>query len=142
MNKFDFSALGLNVAEGARMPIVYPGAQAAARDEQGNIGYIELLSIDFDVGRALSKKAGDEMRQRVSGAYVEEPDPEKRNIETLAALTVGWHLVAPTGSVIDVPFSREAAIALYGATETAWLFRRAYAYVQTEANFTKRSQDA
>lgn len=136
-----FAAMGINVSEGVRMPIIYPGDDVPVKDASEKIGYLALLSFDSDVGRKLTKQAGVDVRRKVmqGGVIADEVDAERRNIEAVATLTTGWHLVAPDGSVIDVPFSREAAIEFYSDPAMAWLLRRALTFVSVDANFMKRS---
>lgn len=72
------------------------------------------------------------------GAAIEPEDAEAMKIENLAAYTLGWKgLVDEEGMVI--PFSKQAALALYQDPEMAWLVDQLDTVLGDKELFIKRS---
>lgn len=58
-----------------------------------------------------------------------------RTTNSLAALTTGWLLVAPDGTLIDYEFTPENARKLYGAPKFAWIRDAVDQFVSDRSNF-------
>lgn len=138
-----FGGLAANVTAPSRMTIIYPVTGKPIVDETGKQAYIDLMSQDSAAGRQLAKDRAAEQVKRMakSGAAEDMDDVVGEQIETLAVLTAGWHLVDPvTGKPINFPFSGEAsARELFSAPELQWLRRLAYLHVVHAENFMQAS---
>lgn len=147
MPEVDFGLLEVDTTSASRMPLVMPGEVDPIVDEDGNEGFLEFLPWDSDEGRKLDRelhranvrkgfrqKSAVELRKEA-----EEEDPIEEQVRRLVLLVTDWHLVGPDRKVIPVPFSKENAKALFTSQRTAWMRRRAYAYVMNERNFMKHS---
>lgn len=145
MSKPSFGSLEVDVTATSKMPLILPGEVDPVTDESGVEGYIEFLPWDSDENRQIDRelhvtnvrkgfrqKSVAELRKEA-----EDEDPVEDQVRRLVALVVGWHLVGPDRKVIEVPFNKENARALFSDPKTAWLRRRAYAYVVNERNFMK-----
>lgn len=138
-----FGSLAANVTTASRMQIIYPATGKPIVDESGKAAYIDLLSQDSAVARQHAKKKAAEQIKRV----ITPDDPNDLNdavddqIDMLAVLAVGWHLVDPaTRKPIEFPFNGpESARELFATLELQWLRRAAYVHVVNTANFMKAS---
>lgn len=125
-----------DVTAPARMVVIDADTQRPLTDAKGNECYIDFLSIDSEVGRALDRaRSQAAFRKMRSGRNTtENEDPVETQVETLTALAKDWFF----GEDAD-KFSPEAAKELFSTPEYAWLRKQAYVFVHAEANFIKRS---
>lgn len=147
MSDDPFAALSVDVEASFRMPIILPDTIEPLKDVDGNESYIAFLAWDSEEGRKLDKiqtrdniRRGFRQRSRAELlAEAEKEDPIETQVDRLTALATGWHLVNPDKTVIDLPFSKEAARKLFANPKTAWLRRQAWTWVNNEANFMRSS---
>jgi hypothetical protein len=137
MSKFD--ALALAVDKPARLLLQHPKTGLPLKDKEGKEAFIDLLSSDSDTARKQQHaNANKRFAQRVRRPLTSE-ELDAENIDILAALTVGWHLVGLDGEALAVPFSTENAKELYAAPQLAWVREQAQAFAESRANFAKAS---
>jgi hypothetical protein len=153
-----FAAIGVNTSASRRMEIILPGEIDPMTDNTGGVddkgkrlpgkvAYIEFLPWDSEPGRAFDRlktteavRKGFRQRSRAElRAEAENEDMAADQAQRLAALAVGWYLVAPGGEPIGVEFSKENALDLFSDPATAWIRRQAWVYVGNEANFMTSS---
>lgn len=134
--------LKIPVDQPGRMIIVDPFSGQPLRDEEGNVAFIDLLSNDSDKARRFDLRRRNDELDRLSknpsgSAKIEDTIAE--NQERLASLTVGWHLVTLAGRAIDLPFSVDAALAIYRHTELPYIYEQALRFQARRANFAPAS---
>jgi hypothetical protein len=135
-----FSALAANVSESFPMQIISPATDAVLKDRDGKEAFISFLSADSDAGRKIDRAQSLQVvRKMRSGRNLQNDDEDltEGQIEKLAALTTGWHLVDLDGEHLDVPFSPENARELFNDPGLSWLRRQAWVFVNTAGNFIK-----
>jgi hypothetical protein len=144
MGKFD--ALAADVVKPSRMSIIYPGTEAPLKIKEGlpdfgKEAYLDLLAIDSDPGRKIDRERTTATIRKLRSGRNRQDDEDvvEEQVEKLVALTVGWYLVDPEGSPIEVEFSKDNARELYSSPAMGWLRRQAWVYVVNEANFIKGS---
>jgi hypothetical protein len=67
---------------------------------------------------------------------------ERENCEFLADRMVGWSGISrrdDAGQVVQIPFSREAAIEMLGNPALGWLFGQCLAFISTDTSFLPAS---
>lgn len=138
-----FAALALAVDEPARMVIIDPVSGRPMLAADGREGYIDVYSSDSEIARKHYRKTGqsrlDEMARRKKRASVSIETFEQNDLDLLTKLTAGWLLVAPDGTIIDVPFSPENARELYSDPGMAWLRDQVDEFAAERSNFSKAS---
>ncbi|MFL9823435.1 hypothetical protein [Rhodoplanes sp. SY1] len=139
----NWGGLAANVTIPCRMTIRHPATGQPIVDAAGRQAHVDLLSQDSGPGRQLFKdRTAAEIDRLARGEKTAAgPDPIDDQVETLAVLTTGWHLVDPvTREPIDYAFDGPAsARALFAAPELAWLRRQAWSHVVDERNFMPAS---
>lgn len=134
-----FGALALEVDAPARMTINHPNTGLPIRDAKGDVAWIDLYSNDSQIAvKARRLITNSRLRMRNRDA-VDAERLEIEGTELLADLTVGWNLLAPDGSKIDVPYSRQNAIELYSDHAIPWLREQVDTFVGNRANFSRAS---
>lgn len=135
-----FGGLAANVTAPSRMTIIHPATGRPIVDEAGKEAYIDLMSQDSASARQRVKDKAAEQANRV-GSPDEVADVVDEQIDMLAVLTAGWHLVDPaTRKPIEFPFAgQESARELFSAPELQWLRRAAYVHVVNTGNFMQAS---
>lgn len=143
MSKFD--ALHLEVDKPARMTVMLPGMPQPLCDTAGEPAWIDLLSHDSIAAQQFDDRQAEMMLQKrqASPGYIPPPIEARRQlVERAAALTVGWRLLGLDGSALDVAFSREAAIELYGDHRMQWLFDQVVTHLHRRQNFMPAKSSA
>lgn len=130
------AGLELEPDRAGRLTLLHPGTQMPLTDKSGKEAYIDLLSSDSEVA--------EKHRKEIRTARMRTRNPNKIDLdaesnELLARLTTGWYLVDFTGNPIDVPFTRENALAIYGNHKMAWLTDQADSFAGERANFLQAS---
>jgi hypothetical protein len=112
-------------------------------DGKGNPLTVQLLSADSPRARDAARKARVKalMDRPIQGATVEEAadalrNAEKRDLETLVALTTGWSGIGFGDD--ETPFSPEACLRAYG--KLPWLVEQVNSFLNNRANFMKASR--
>ena len=134
-----FAKLALPVEKPARMFIVHPITRQKLVDEKGNPAYIDLFSTDSSEARRHDREAYRRRSNIPQGIKLTAEEIEAETASTLAALTVGWHLVGQDGVAVDVPLSPENARELYSEPGLSWLREQVDFFVRGRANFTNAS---
>lgn len=134
-----FQNIGYAVDEPRRLVLVNDDTGEPIKDEDGKEGYIDLISYD---SRAAAKLKADFGNRRLQsrGRQIIMEAIEVEQIDLLAVLTKGWHLVDITGVVItdDIADARE----VYSMPELAWIRRQAEAFAAKLGNFTRKAPSA
>jgi len=141
MSKFD--ALALAVDQPSRMTILHPATRQPLRNGTGEEAWIDLLSDDSQAAQAYDDRISDiRIQNRQMGSILPTAaETRQMVIGRLAALTVGWHLVALDGSPLDVPFNAANVSELYAVPSMAWLREQVAVHISRRANFTPRSSN-
>jgi hypothetical protein len=129
-------ALKLNVETAIRVILEHPSLRNPIRDEDGIEAYIDVLPTDSAKAKQLALAATNKRLNRRGGSRLTAEEIAAEQIETLAELTTGWHLVGLDGKKIDFPFSKSNAILLYTNTAFAWIREQVESDASNRANFT------
>lgn len=130
--------LELEVDKPSRMVLLHSATNMPIKDKQGKEAYVDVYSADSDIARKIKREIKtSRLRSRnpnaLTGAKLEDED-----VQLLAALTAGWYLVSPvSGEPIDLEFSRENAIKLYGNHKAQWITDQVDAHAAARGNFFK-----
>jgi hypothetical protein len=103
------------------------------RDEAGEQGWIETLSLESEEAQAHRLWRDDE--ERKLGRYFNAAEEWKVAGELFAKLTKDWHLVGLDGRALAIPCTYDAAVQLYTHTATRWLRQQVQNHIQTRSNF-------
>lgn len=129
-------ALAADVNEAARVSLINPRTYQPLVDENGVQAYIDVLSRDSDVARAVTRKALD---RRLKGRRpkITAEDVEAETVALLVAVTTDWHLVDPNGRRVDAECNDANKKALYSNPKFAWLRVQVEEVMGDEAAFLK-----
>lgn len=114
--------LRLKTGEPGKVPLLHPATGAPLKAKDGSQAYIAILSRDSgewqrrerDVSERRARRGADGLRYTLEEAAADLT-------ETLALMTRGWVLVDLFGDPLDLPFSFEAALAVYSDDGLAWI---------------------
>lgn len=138
-----FGSLAANVSDAFKVEIIDPISDAALKDKDGKVAFIEVLSTDSDAGRAFDKEQRAVLRRKAMksrNGLVEGADQLEENIAKASVLVKSWHLVDPvTKEALDVPCTKENASELFSAPGMNWLFVQVWVAANDSANFMQRS---
>src|SRR3990167_1599187 len=112
--------LELEVDKPSRMIVLDSATNLPMKDKQGKEAYVDIYSSDSEIARKFKREIKtSRLRMRnanaLSGQKLEDED-----VRLLAAMTTGWYLVSRTGEPVDLEFTRENALKLYGNHKMAW----------------------
>ena len=132
----DLSELELDFDHGERMPLRHPKTDEVLTDEDGNEGYIQLLSSEADKPSEVFRKlANRRLKRERKGQVSTIEQVEADNVELLVACTVDWHLVTPDGKAIDLDCTEANARAVYANPKISWIRNQAQEFANDSANF-------
>lgn len=132
-----FASLALPVDELTSRVEISDLSGAPLLDADGQQSYVEVRHPDCSAMTDLARKVGNRILARRGPTRRMMHDLESEELEKLVALTVGWHIVALNGEVVDEPFSAAAAKELYSLEGWKWLRRQVEAHLSDQANFTQ-----
>lgn len=131
--------LELEVDKPSRMPILDPRTNLPMADKEGNPAYVEVYSSDSDIASKFRREIKtSRLRTRNPNALTGDK-LESEDVELLAALTAGWHLVTFDREPIEVECTRDNARKLYANHKMKWLADQVDAHAGNRANFSKAS---
>jgi hypothetical protein len=134
-----FAGMELEVDKPSRMVILHPKTGLPLKDSGDNDAYLELYSGDSLPAQRFRRELNTARLRLRNRNSLTGDTLEQEAVALLAALTVGWRLVALDGSPIDLPFSRDDAEKLYASRGMAWLREQAEAFIGERANFSEAS---
>jgi hypothetical protein len=129
------------VSKAARMELKHPVTDAVIRDKEGKAAYIDLYSADDPVADDVRRELYDDVMAPQSKRNKNKPrltmeEARASQAKLLACLTENWYLVDPrTGDPLNIPFSFEKAIEIYGDQRVAWIKEQADDFANDRANF-------
>lgn len=136
-------SVGLDVETAQKMPLIGPGDDEPHHDKDGVEAHFLLLSEDSGSGRSFSRRYQQTIMQKVRRSGLKkaqaEEDPAEFEADKVCALIRGWHLVAASGEVLDLPCTPENVKALLLHPDYPWMRRDAAAFVANAANFRRAS---
>lgn len=109
------------------------GAEGAEGGEGGEACWIELRGWHSAAGTEHRHKREERLRRIGRDLTPAEADGDMADM--LAALTVAWRLVAPTGRALDVPCNFDTARELWADPDMLWLKGQALGFINNEGNF-------
>jgi hypothetical protein len=131
-----FSAFEIEVEAPARLRLL-DKKQQPYRGENGREAWIELHSVDSDIGRKHQRMVTKKrLSMRRAGRLTPE-ELEAEQTELLVALTTGWDLV-----VTDLEFSQANARELYSNPRTPHIREQIDDFVSDRANFSPASSSS
>ena len=145
-----FAGLGLEVETPQRLTLLHPRDRVPMKDSNGVEAYIDLISADSPeakkherfVAQRRIDIASQRQGRRAAPVKLQVATMEAENIDLLAMLTKGWHLVTLDGATLTVECNFANARELYEAPALAWLTEQVDAFVFDRANFVKASSNS
>lgn len=134
-----FAGLEIEVDKPQRMTLVHPVTRQPIRDAEGKEAWIDLHSSDSAIARKHQRAVQNRRLNMRGRGKIGAEELEAEAVDLLAALTIGWRLLALDGAPLDVPFSPEAARDLYTAPSLAWVREQADEFAADRANFQPSS---
>ena len=134
MSKFGSAALSTDTA--ARMTILHPKTGVPLLDSDDAAAWIELYGLDSERAQQHNRTVTN---RRLTGgrsrANIDSDQIEAEQVDLLAALTAGWHLVGLDGAPLAVEHSAANARELYAERGMRWLREQVESFVANRANF-------
>lgn len=131
-------SLAVSADDAGTLILLHPSTNMPIRDKNGGEAHLLLLGIDSAEGQKQRREATTRALMRRNKALTAD-ELEAQAVEQLVALTKGWHLVAPSGDVIDFPFTPQNARTLYSDRKFAWIREQADQFIGDRAGFFGKS---
>jgi hypothetical protein len=121
----------------ARMMVIHPATgEILVRNDTNAECWIEAYPAQSKRGTEIDREIRIKAMRSRGGVGVVTPRMiEEQQIVKLGQLTTAWNLALLDGTPIDVPYTEEDAIELYGLPNAAWLRDQLFVFVQNLGNF-------
>lgn len=139
------SALEADIEKPSRMPIIDGRTDKPFVDKDGKEAYLDILAPDSEQARRVDLARNRQTMRRLRSGRNRIADDEnyiEEQVEKIAAVTVGWYLVSPSGNPVDLPWSPDTAKKLFGNPKMGWLLRQAVVWHNNEANFLQTNSNS